>query len=58
MAHTELIIKHLVKENIIMTLVVNKVDRLIIELKLPPNDAYFKLRHVIEEVNTVIRWGF
>ncbi|KAI8057091.1 P-loop containing nucleoside triphosphate hydrolase protein [Syncephalis plumigaleata] len=48
MAHTD-------QGNITMTLVVNKVDRLILELKLPPNDAYFKLRHVIEEVNTVIR---
>jgi 116 kDa U5 small nuclear ribonucleoprotein component len=34
--------------------VVNKMDRLILELKLPPTDAYFKLKHVIEEVNTVI----
>ena len=37
-----------------MTLVINKMDRLILELKLPPSDAYFKLKHVIEEVNTVI----
>jgi hypothetical protein len=27
-----------------------QVDRLILELKLPPSDAYFKLKHVIEEV--------
>jgi U5 small nuclear ribonucleoprotein component len=54
MAHTEVIIRQLVRENVAMTLLVNKVDRLILELKLPPNDAYFKLRHVIEEVNTVI----
>lgn len=25
-----------------------------LELKLPPNDAYFKLKHVVEEVNTFI----
>lgn len=37
-----------------LTLVVNKMDRLILELKLPPSDAYFKIKHVIEEVNTVI----
>ena len=37
-----------------MTLVLNKVDRLILELKLPPTDAYFKLKHTIEEVNSVI----
>lgn len=31
-----------------------QVDRLIVELKLPPNDAYHKLRHTIEEVNNLI----
>ena len=35
-------------------LLLNKMDRLIVELKLPPQDAYFKIRQVIEEVNTVI----
>ncbi|KAF5831091.1 hypothetical protein DUNSADRAFT_13622 [Dunaliella salina] len=30
------------------------VDRLITELKLPPADAYYKLRHTIEEVNAAI----
>jgi U5 small nuclear ribonucleoprotein component len=29
------------------------VDRLILELKLPPADAYYKLKHTIEEVNKV-----
>lgn len=53
-ANTEQIIKHAVLEDLPLTLVVNKVDRLILELKIPPNDAYFKLKHVIEEVNTVI----
>lgn len=36
------------------SLVVNKVDRLILELRLPPQDAYFKLKQTIEEVNTYI----
>lgn len=53
-ANTEQIIKHAVLEDLPLTLVVNKMDRLILELKLPPNDAYFKLKHVIEEINTVI----
>lgn len=55
MVNTEQVIKHCVREGLTMTLVVNKVDRLILELKLPPADAYYKLRHTIEEVNTVIR---
>ncbi|KAL4977848.1 P-loop containing nucleoside triphosphate hydrolase protein [Aspergillus desertorum] len=53
-ANTEQIIKHAVLEDLPLTLVVNKMDRLILELKIPPNDAYFKLKHVIEEVNTMI----
>ncbi|RYO75711.1 hypothetical protein DL764_010343 [Monosporascus ibericus] len=52
--NTEQIIKHAVLEDIPMTLIINKVDRLILELRLPPSDAYFKLKHVIEEVNTII----
>ncbi|KAK6214154.1 hypothetical protein LQW54_004757 [Pestalotiopsis sp. IQ-011] len=52
--NTEQIIKHAVLEDLPLTLVVNKLDRLILELRLPPNDAYFKLKHVIEEVNTII----
>ncbi|TVY52752.1 116 kDa U5 small nuclear ribonucleoprotein component [Lachnellula cervina] len=52
--NTEQIIKHAVLEGLPLTLVVNKMDRLILELKLPPSDAYFKLKHVVEEVNTVI----
>jgi hypothetical protein len=32
----------------------SQMDRLITELKLPPADAYFKIRHTIEEVNTAI----
>ena len=52
--NTEQIIKYAVLENLPLILVVNKMDRLILELKLPPSDAYFKLKHVIEQVNTII----
>ncbi|RDA93269.1 hypothetical protein CP533_6530 [Ophiocordyceps camponoti-saundersi (nom. inval.)] len=52
--NTEQIIKHAVLEGLPMTLIINKMDRLILELKLPVKDAYFKLKHVVEEVNTVI----
>ncbi|ROW18356.1 hypothetical protein VPNG_00516 [Cytospora leucostoma] len=52
--NAEQIIRHAVLEDLPLTLIINKVDRLILELKLPPNDAYFKLKHVVEEVNTVI----
>jgi len=41
-------------ERLPLTLVLNKVDRLILELKLPPTDAYHKLVHTIEEVNALV----
>jgi U5 small nuclear ribonucleoprotein component len=52
--NTEQIIRHCVLEDIPLTLILNKMDRLVLELKLPPGDAYYKLRHVIGEVNTII----
>ncbi|GAO51234.1 P-loop containing nucleoside triphosphate hydrolase protein [Saitoella complicata NRRL Y-17804] len=54
MINTEQVIKHALGEGLPLVLVINKVDRLILELKLPPADAYFKLKHTIEEVNTII----
>jgi U5 small nuclear ribonucleoprotein component len=54
MMNTENLLKQALKVNVQLTLVINKVDRLIIELKLPPVDAYFKLLHTIEEVNAFI----
>ena len=57
MVNTEAIIKHAVQENVKITLVVNKIDRLILELRIKPADAYYKIKHTIEEVNAVIRYG-
>ncbi|OLL25470.1 U5 small nuclear ribonucleoprotein component [Neolecta irregularis DAH-3] len=54
MINTEKVIRHLMTENVPIVLVINKIDRLILELKLPPTDAYFKIKHAIEEVNTMI----
>ncbi len=42
------------KRHVIRTHFPTQVDRLITELKLPPADAYHKLRHTIEEVNNLI----
>ncbi|WWC88772.1 uncharacterized protein L201_003685 [Kwoniella dendrophila CBS 6074] len=51
---TEQIIKHALQEKLRLTLVINKMDRLILELRLPPSEAFFKIKHTIEEVNSVI----
>ncbi|CAI6004807.1 unnamed protein product [Closterium sp. NIES-64] len=54
MVNTERALKHALQQGLAITLCINKVDRLITELKLPPPDAYHKLRHTLEEVNALI----
>lgn len=55
MVGTEYILRHAVQEGLKITLVVNKIDRLILELRIKPADAYYKIKHTIEEINTFIR---
>ena len=52
--HTEMCIKQAIVEGLPIMVVLNKMDRLIDELKLPPNDAYFKMLHIIDSVNDII----
>lgn len=54
MLNTERLLRHAVQERVPLTLCINKIDRLILELKLPPADAYYKLRHIIDELNTML----
>jgi len=54
MAQTDRALKLAVDEGLPVVLVINKLDRLILELKLPPADAYYKLVHTLEEVNNLL----
>ena len=54
MLNTERLIKHAVQERLAITLCINKIDRLMLELKLPPQDAYYKLRHIVDEINGLL----
>jgi U5 small nuclear ribonucleoprotein component len=54
MLQTERVIRQALDAHLPLTLVISKVDRLILELKLPPTDAYFKLVHILSEVNALI----
>ena len=54
MPNAERLLRDAVSQNLRVVLCLNKLDRLILELKLPPQDAYFKIRQVIEEVNVVV----
>ncbi|CAI6008173.1 unnamed protein product [Closterium sp. NIES-65] len=54
MVNTERALKHALQQGLAITLCINKVDRLIMELKPPPPDPYHKLRHTLEEVDRLI----
>lgn len=55
MLNTERLLKHALQEKLAVTVCINKIDRLMLELKLPPQDAYYKLRHIVEELNGLMR---
>jgi 116 kDa U5 small nuclear ribonucleoprotein component len=54
MMNSERLLIHACQEKLDIVLVINKIDRLILELKLPPNDAFHKIKHTIDEVNAII----
>uniref|UniRef100_A0AC35TT49 116 kDa U5 small nuclear ribonucleoprotein component n=1 Tax=Rhabditophanes sp. KR3021 TaxID=114890 RepID=A0AC35TT49_9BILA len=54
MMNTERLLKHAILEGLQITICINKIDRLILELKLPPNDAYLKCRFILDQVNTLL----
>mmetsp|Transcript_35450 Transcript_35450/g.67878 ORF Transcript_35450/g.67878 Transcript_35450/m.67878 type:complete len:976 (+) Transcript_35450:63-2990(+) len=54
MCNTERTLRHAVAHRLPVCVVISKMDRLITELKLPPTDAYHKIRHTLEEINTVL----
>ncbi|XP_048484589.1 elongation factor-like GTPase 1 [Plutella xylostella] len=51
---TRLALKQAYAESIKAVLVLNKIDRLIVEMKLTPLDAYIHLTQVLEQVNAVM----
>ena len=52
--YLEKLIRYAIEENLKIIVLLNKLDRLVLELKLPPSDAYLKLKHTLEEINTII----
>lgn len=53
-AYSEQLIRMCSLESLPIALVITKLDRLILDLRLPPMDAYRKLRGIIDVVNNTI----
>jgi len=54
MLHTEMLLRQVIQEGLPIVLVINKIDRLVLELKLPPEDMYHKLRQLVDSVNAYV----
>lgn len=50
---TQAVLRQAYSEKVQPVLVLNKMDRLIMELHLTPDEAYQRLRRVLEEVNAI-----
>ncbi len=55
MPQTETVLRQALRENVRPILFINKVDRLILELKLTPQDMQIRLGAVIDKVNKLIK---
>jgi len=52
--NTERALQAACAEGVPLVLFFNKMDRLVTELRLPPADAAYKLRHMLEELNALL----
>jgi U5 small nuclear ribonucleoprotein component len=53
--YTEALLRQALRQQLDIIVVINKIDRFVIELKLPPNDAYHKIKHTLDEINFIIQ---
>jgi U5 small nuclear ribonucleoprotein component len=54
MMHTEMVVRQAITEGLSIVLVISKMDRLIVELKLPPRDCYYKLLSLVDAMNELV----
>lgn len=55
MAGTDSVLRYAMQEGVKITLAVNKIDRLILELCIKPADAWYKIKHTTEGIYAFIR---
>lgn len=48
------LIRQCEKRRLRMVFVINKLDRLILELRLPPNEVYLKLENIVNQINASV----
>lgn len=54
MLGTQTVLRRAASMRLDIVLIITKIDRLCLELRLPPADAYHKIRHIIDSCNEII----
>ena len=54
MLGTDKLLRHVIAQGLPVVLVLNKIDRFVLELKIPPQDTYYKLKHTIDQLNSIL----
>eukprot|EP00178_Gracilaria_changii_P020229 TRINITY_DN587_c0_g1_i10.p1 TRINITY_DN587_c0_g1~~TRINITY_DN587_c0_g1_i10.p1 ORF type:complete len:1033 (-),score=153.33 TRINITY_DN587_c0_g1_i10:8050-11148(-) len=54
MMGTDVLLRRAALMRLDVVLVISKIDRLCLELRLPPTDAYHKIRNIIDSVNDIL----
>lgn len=54
MIGTEVLLQKAAEMQLDIVLVVSKLDRLCLELRIPPTDGYHKIRHIIDSANEIL----
>ncbi len=55
MVQTEVVTRQALTERVRPVLMINKVDRLITEMRLPPEDAYDRFKEIIRDFNNLVQ---
>lgn len=53
--YTEKLIQKVIKANKELLVFINKIDRLVLELKMPPDDAYHMIKRCLDNLNICIQ---
>ena len=53
MLNTDRLLRHAIQVGLPIVLVLNKIDRFVLELKLPPQDTFYKIKHTLDSVNKI-----
>lgn len=54
MINTDRLLRHALQLKIPVVVVLNKIDRFVLELKLPPQDTYYKIKHTLDQLNGIV----